>query len=125
MDNNPLFKNALPNIPRVKLVDGINKVIAEGYYWAIPETSYCFAQDYERDGYKIVEGIVTYDPGDWGLPNTPRFIKVTPPHKLVPFSSTAGDMLARIHQCRERMIPHKRDVEILNFIEHGRQRNEQ
>lgn len=77
-----LFKNALAGVPRVRLVDANGKELERGYYWAIPATSYCFREDYERRGYEVIEGIVTYTTTDWGLPNEPRFLKVTPPHRL-------------------------------------------
>lgn len=124
MNTNPLLKNALPSIPMVKVVDESGKTVAEGYYWAIPATSHCFCSDYERDGYRIVEGVVTYVPGDWGLPNTPRFIEVTPPHRIVPINDPAYEMLERIRQCRVRMIPHRHDREILDFIEKGEERED-
>lgn len=77
-----LYAKALKGVPRVRLVDGDGKEIYRGYYWAIPRTTYCFKQDYDRHGCEIVEGIVVCDHGDWGLPNRPRLLKVTPPHRL-------------------------------------------
>lgn len=81
--NDKRFQNAMNGIPRVRVVDGAGRAIIENaYYWAIPATTFCFKQDYERHGYRLIEGVVTFDHSDWGLPNRPRFVRVTPPHKI-------------------------------------------
>ena len=81
--NDKILQNAMKGIPRVRVVDESgNIVIDNAYYWAIPETTFCFKQDYESHGYKVFEGVVTFDKSDWGLPNRPRFVKVTPPYRI-------------------------------------------
>jgi len=78
-----IFQNALKGVPRVRVVDENGNVVCDNaYYWAIPRTIYCFKEDYEHHGYQIVEGVVTFDHGDCGLPNRPRFMNVTPPHRI-------------------------------------------
>lgn len=71
-------------VPRVRLVDGDGKELYRGYYFAYPEyQGYpIIANGENQKEIPLVEGIVTYDPGDWGLSNTPRVLKVTPPHRL-------------------------------------------
>lgn len=71
-------------VPRVRLVDGSGKELYRGYYFAYPEyQGYPIVADGEKpEEIPLVEGIVTYDPGDWGLSNTPRVLKVTPPHRI-------------------------------------------
>ena len=58
------------------------KEIARGWYAAYPSTTYCFADDYERNPPKLIEGIVCWQMTDWNLPNTIGFREVTPPHKI-------------------------------------------
>lgn len=78
------FKNALAGVPRVNVVGPDGRIVFAGcYYWAVPATTYCFKEDYEKDGHKLIEGVVTFEAGDCGVPNRPRFIKVTPPHRIV------------------------------------------
>ena len=81
--NDKIFQDAMKGIPRVRVVDEAGRtVIANAYYWAVPATTHCFKQDYERYGYRLIEGVVTFDTSDWGLPNRPRFVKVTPPYRI-------------------------------------------
>ena len=79
-----LYAKALKGVPRVRLVDGSGKELYRGYHFAYPEyQGYPVVANGEKpEEIPLVEGIVTYDPGDWGLSNTPRFLKVTPPHRL-------------------------------------------
>lgn len=79
-----LYAKALKGIPRVRLVDGDGKELYRGYYFAYPEyQGYPVIANGEKPKeIPLVEGIVTYFPGDWGLSNTPRFFKVTPPYRL-------------------------------------------
>lgn len=58
------------------------KIIAEGWYAAYPETTFCCAEDYQRNPPRLVEGIVCWQMTDWGLPNKIGFREVTPPHKI-------------------------------------------
>lgn len=84
MIRHDLYAKALKGVPRVRLVDGSGKELYRGYYFAYPEyQGYPIVADGEKpEEIPLVEGIVTYDPGDWGLSNTPRVLKVTPPHRL-------------------------------------------
>lgn len=77
----------LDDIPQVALLDPNGREIYRGYYFRYPE--YAGPGIYDGAPPKIpnVEGIACYDQGDWNLPNTPRFMKVTPPHRIVPLSS--------------------------------------
>ena len=84
MIRHDLYAKAINGVPRVRLVDGSGKEIYRGYYFAYPEyQGYPIVAEGEKpEEIPLVEGIVTYDPGDWGLSNTPRVLKVTPPHRL-------------------------------------------
>lgn len=79
-----LYAKALKGVPRVRLFDGNGNAMYDGYYFAYPEyQGYPVVANGEKpEEIPLVEGIMTYDPGDWGLSNTPRFLKVTPPHRL-------------------------------------------
>lgn len=71
------------NIPMVKVIDENGKVEREGFYFCYPAwTPYPIRSGGETK-VNMIEGIVTYDNGDWGLGTTPRFFEVTPPHKIV------------------------------------------
>ena len=72
------------DIPKVRVRDAKGRiVIHEGYYFEYPE--------YMGPGLysgapppppPTVRGVMTYDQGDWNLPNTPRFLRITPPHTI-------------------------------------------
>ena len=47
-----------------------------GFYFAYPETTYCFAEDYMRHPVKIIHCIITHKMSDWGLPNEPRLYQI-------------------------------------------------
>ena len=73
----------LPGVPMVRVRDPkTGKEIARGWYAAYPSTTYCFADDYERNPPKLIEGIVCWQMTDWCLPNKIGFREVTPPHKI-------------------------------------------
>ena len=71
------------SVPEVRVVDEKGRTVLEGFYFEYPE----------RQGYPINDGapeeiptarcVACYDPGDWGMANTPRIVKVTPPHRIV------------------------------------------
>lgn len=79
-----LSKQPLAGIPIVEVVDETGRVLYEGYYWSYPEyQGYpVIANGETPENIPLVEGIMTYDAGDWGLTNTPRFFKITPPHMI-------------------------------------------
>ena len=74
----------LDQIPRVRIVAPDGKLLDEGYYFQMPESmGYPIIADGEKPKpIPIAHCVVTYNPGDWGLPNTVRVIRVTPPHKI-------------------------------------------
>ena len=50
----------------------------EGFYFAYPETTYCFTNDYERNPVKIIHCIVTHRMTDWSLPNQAECYRIEP-----------------------------------------------
>jgi hypothetical protein len=50
----------------------------KGFYFAMPETTYCFSEDYKNFPVKIKHDIVFHEMTDWGLPNQPRIATVDP-----------------------------------------------
>ncbi len=50
----------------------------EGYYFTMSETTYAFAEDYERHPVPTHHYIVSERMTDWSLPNRPYFEKVDP-----------------------------------------------
>lgn len=48
----------------------------EGYYFEMPETTYCFQEDYERNPVKTQHFLVSYHMNDWGLPNMPYLVEI-------------------------------------------------
>ena len=44
-----------------------------GYYFEMPETTYCFTSDPEP---KILHYLVIYHMTDWGLPNEPKLVEI-------------------------------------------------
>lgn len=77
------YRKALAGVPRVRLFDGKGNATYDGYYFAYPKYQGYPIRDTDKpEDIPLVEGIMTYDPGDWGLANTPRFLKVTPPHHI-------------------------------------------
>lgn len=84
MIRHDLYAKALKGVHRCRLVDGSGKELYRGYYFAYPKyQGYPIIENGEKPKeIPLVEGIVTYDTGDWGLSNTPRVLKVKPPHRL-------------------------------------------
>lgn len=68
------------DIPKVRVRDNKGRVICEGYYFEYPEHMGPGIYDGEPPPIPTVRGVVTYDQGDWNLANTPRILRVTPPH---------------------------------------------
>lgn len=72
------------SVPEVAVVGPDGKRRDTGFYFEMPS----------RQGYPISDGkpedipttrcLAYYQPGDWGLSNTPNLAEVTPPHKFVP-----------------------------------------
>lgn len=50
----------------------------KGFYFAYPETTYCFTNDYERSPVEIIHCIVTHRMTDWSLPNQAECYQVEP-----------------------------------------------
>lgn len=70
-------------IPMVKVIDEHGKTVHEGYYFCYPKwCPYPISDGTQK--VELVEGIVMYEQGDWGMPNKVRFVSVTPPHRIVP-----------------------------------------
>ena len=72
------------DIPKVRIVDKDGKAIAEGYYFEMPEwQGYPIkSEGAPEKEIPIVRGVVFYDPGDWGMENKLRVVRVTPPHRI-------------------------------------------
>ena len=56
-------------IPYYRAKEKGSERYVEGFYFAYPETTYCFTEDYERHPVKIIHCIVSHQMSDWGLPN--------------------------------------------------------
>ena len=65
-------------IPYFKAKTVNNDRTVEGFYFAYPETTYCFTEDYERCPVKIIHCIVTHRMSDWSLPNCPECYEIDP-----------------------------------------------
>lgn len=74
----------LDEIPRVRIVAPDGTLREEGYYFQMPESmGYPIICEGEKPReIPILHCVVTFTPGDWGMQNTLRVIRVTPPHKI-------------------------------------------
>ena len=74
----------LNEIPRVRILAPDGTLRDEGYYFQMPERmGYPILSEGEKPKpIPVVHCVVTYTPGDWGMVNTIRIIRVTPPHKI-------------------------------------------
>lgn len=50
----------------------------DGFYFAMPETTYCTTEDYERHPVKIHHFIINHRMSDWGLPNRTEGTEIDP-----------------------------------------------
>ena len=50
----------------------------EGFYFAMPETTCCFSDDYKNVPVKIKHYIAFHEMTDWGLPNQPKIATIDP-----------------------------------------------
>ena len=50
----------------------------QGFYFAMPETTYCIDSDYQDNPVKILHFIVFNMMTDWGLPNQPKIATIDP-----------------------------------------------
>lgn len=50
----------------------------EGFYCSMRETTYCFAEDYERHPVPLHHLIAVDEMTDWGLPNQLRLYEIDP-----------------------------------------------
>lgn len=66
----------LPKKYKAKVLDMDKEV--EGYYFQYPETTYCFAEDYDRNPPKIIHALVFSVMTDWGLPNRVHYAIIDP-----------------------------------------------
>ena len=57
-----------PNVPRFRAKEIYRDIYHEGYYFEMPETTYCFSHDPKP---RIIHCLVCYHMTDWGLPNEP------------------------------------------------------
>lgn len=63
-------------IPVFKAKDEDSDLWVTGFYFAYPETTYCFTEDYERHPVKIVHCITFHMMTDWCLPNRPTVCNI-------------------------------------------------
>lgn len=63
-------------IPIFKAKDEDSDQWVTGFYFAYPETTYCFTEDYERHPVKIVHCITFHRMTDWSLPNRPTVCNI-------------------------------------------------
>lgn len=50
----------------------------QGFYFAMPRTTYCFSEDYKRFPVKICHFILFDEMTDWGLLNRPKSATIDP-----------------------------------------------
>lgn len=79
------YEKPLAFIPRVRVVDANGKcVYSNAYYFAYPKFQ-CYPM---RSGNEkiipLVHCVAVAGFADWGLPISPEFKRVTPPHRIVP-----------------------------------------
>ena len=65
-------------IPYYKAKENNSERIYEGFYFAMPETTYCFSEDYQKSDVKILHFLVAHQMTDWGLPNRPYLVTIDP-----------------------------------------------
>ena len=53
-----------------------NLAEVDGFYFAMPECTYCFKEDYDRNPPAIKHYLIRYVMPDWGLPNEARMIEI-------------------------------------------------
>ena len=70
------------DIPRARVVDESGKTRCEGYYFEMPERQAYPINDGEPEKIPTVRCVVVCEPGDWGLRNSARILRVTPPHRI-------------------------------------------
>ena len=70
------------DIPKVRILDPKGRVVREGYYFEYPAYMGPGICDGDPKPIPTKRCVMTYDQGDWSMPNTPRFLEVTPPHTI-------------------------------------------
>ena len=70
------------DIQKVRILDPKGRVVREGYYFEYPAYMGPGIYDGDPKPIPIRHCVMTYDQGDWNMPNTPRFLEVTPPHTI-------------------------------------------
>lgn len=70
------------DIPKVRIFDPKGRVVREGYYFEYPAYMGPGICDGDPKPIPTKRCVMTYDQGDWSMPNTPRFLEVTPPHTI-------------------------------------------
>lgn len=96
----------IKEIPKVKILDENGKIVGDGYYFWYPKSCPYPVSDGVQE-VKAVEGIVTYEQGDWGLPNTLKLKQVMEPHKIVLHEKKAIDtkkVLETLEKARQRIV---------------------
>lgn len=63
-------------IPVFEAKDENSNQWVTGFYFAYPETTYCFTEDYERHPVKIIHCITFHRMSDWSLPNRPTVCNI-------------------------------------------------
>ena len=76
-------ENARTYIPKAKVLDEKGETIYEGWYFEMTERQGYPIGDCSSEKIPTLQGVVICEPGDWGLANTARMIRVTPPHRIV------------------------------------------
>lgn len=70
------------DIPKVRILDPKGRVVREGYYFEYPAYMGPGICDGDTKPIPTKRCVMTYDQGDWSMPNTPRFLEVTSPHTI-------------------------------------------
>lgn len=78
----PSAHEATADIPKVRVRDSKGRVVCEGCYFEYPEYMGPGIYDGDPPPIPTVRGVITYDQGDWNMPNMLRVLRVTPPHVI-------------------------------------------
>jgi len=72
------------SVPEVAVVGPDGKQRETGFYFEMPTRESYPMGDGSWEDVPTKRCLVFYQPGDWGLSNTSRMTKITPPHRFVP-----------------------------------------
>ena len=70
------IKKTTDMVPYYEAKDIDSDRIVRGFYFAYPEITYCFTEDYERHPVKIIHCIAYWKMSDWSLPNRPMLCTI-------------------------------------------------